>query len=121
MEKSVDYKGCCRASVRTGLFNGHSPSADEPTYRLKTWTRQEGTIRLSMDDGPASREFLDDDYDEDNADIADDEPLALRAQELRPKPVTRTGGSLPRSTSSEASTLFEVDEYGTPPPPPPKI
>ncbi|KAI0076885.1 hypothetical protein K474DRAFT_1574244, partial [Panus rudis PR-1116 ss-1] len=52
-------------------------------HQLKTWTSQEGTIRLSMDDAPAAREFLDDDYDDDNAGLPDDEPLALRAQQLR--------------------------------------
>lgn len=34
--------------------------------RLKTFTRTEGRIRLSVDDGPPAREFLEDDYDEDN-------------------------------------------------------
>lgn len=29
-------------------------------------TRPEGRIRLSEDDGPPAREFLEDDYDEDN-------------------------------------------------------
>ncbi|KAJ8474134.1 hypothetical protein ONZ45_g16055 [Pleurotus djamor] len=32
---------------------------------LKTWSRSEGNIRLSEDDGPSSQEFLDDDDDED--------------------------------------------------------
>ena len=50
--------------------------------RLQTWTRREGNIRLSMDDGPPSRSFLDEDYDEDNEAVADDEPLAQRAQRL---------------------------------------
>ena len=36
-----------------------------------------------MDDGPPSREFLDEDYDEDNEAVADDEPLSLRAQRLK--------------------------------------
>jgi hypothetical protein len=36
--------------------------------RLKTIThpRAEGAIRLSEDDGPPAREFLEDDYDDDN-------------------------------------------------------
>jgi hypothetical protein len=50
---------------------------------LKTWTRQEGTVRLSIDDGPPAAEFLEDDYDEDNTDLEDDEPLADRAQRLK--------------------------------------
>lgn len=51
--------------------------------RLQTWSRGEGNIRLSVDDGPPAREFLDDDYDEDNELVADDEPLALRADRLK--------------------------------------
>ncbi|KAG9310955.1 hypothetical protein JVU11DRAFT_8830 [Chiua virens] len=31
------------------------------SHQLKTWTRQEGQIRLSEDDGPAATEFLADD------------------------------------------------------------
>lgn len=34
--------------------------------RLKTLARPEGHIRLSEDDGPPAREFLEDDYDEDH-------------------------------------------------------
>ena len=51
--------------------------------RLKTWTRREGTIRLSIDDGPPATEFLEDDYDEDNDDLEDNEPLADRAERLQ--------------------------------------
>ena len=51
--------------------------------RLQTWSGREGNIRLSIDDGPPAREFLDDDYDEDNEVVADDEPLALRADRLK--------------------------------------
>ena len=47
-------------------------------FRLKTFTRTEGTIRLSEDDGPPAREFLGDDFDEDNEHLDDstDEPLS---------------------------------------------
>jgi hypothetical protein len=38
-------------------------------FRLKTWTRSEGQIRLSEDDGPPAREFLEDDYDEDHEEL----------------------------------------------------
>ena len=37
---------------------------------------------MSIDDGPPAREFLDDDYEEDNEVVAD-EPLALRADRLK--------------------------------------
>jgi len=42
------------------------------SHQLKTWTGQEGRVRLSGDDGPAAREFLDDDYQEDNVEIPRD-------------------------------------------------
>jgi len=42
------------------------------SHRLKTWTRREGTIRLSIDEGPPAREFLEDDYDEDHEGLNDD-------------------------------------------------
>lgn len=52
-------------------------------YRLKSWTRNEGAIRLSEDEGPPATEFLGDDYDEDNGSIDDDElPLAERVAQL---------------------------------------
>lgn len=50
---------------------------------MQTWSNDEGRIRLSEDDGPPAREFLEDDYDDDNEGLADDEPLALRAERLR--------------------------------------
>lgn len=37
-------------------------------FRMKTWTRTEGGVRLSEDDGPAATEFLGDDLDEDGDD-----------------------------------------------------
>lgn len=45
---------------------------------LKEWTGAEGGIRLSTDDGPPSREFLDEADEADDVDdqeVADDEPL----------------------------------------------
>ncbi|KAH7927566.1 hypothetical protein BV22DRAFT_1127266 [Leucogyrophana mollusca] len=53
------------------------------SHQLKTWTRQEGTIRLSEDDGPSATEFLADADDEDIGRIDDDEPLAQGAERLR--------------------------------------
>ncbi|KAF9450531.1 hypothetical protein P691DRAFT_665124, partial [Macrolepiota fuliginosa MF-IS2] len=58
-------------------------------HQLKTVTRRgEGGIRLSEDDGPPAREFLEDDYDDDNevlpGDNSDDEPLThhVRTQKM---------------------------------------
>jgi len=52
------------------------------SYRLKTWREPEGRIRLSEDDGPPAREFLEDEYDEDveGVDDEDDEPLTERVK-----------------------------------------
>lgn len=74
--------------------------------RLKTWTGQEGNIRLSVDEGPPAHEFLEDDYDEDNEDLEDDEPLSDRAERLR---LSGTGARAnerpPRSPTSPIITL----------------
>ena len=54
-----------------------------PTHSLKTITnRNDGRIRLSEDDGPPAHEFLEDDYDEDNAHLndSDDEPLSAHVK-----------------------------------------
>jgi len=47
------------------------------SHQLKTFSRSEGQIRLSEDDGPPANEFLADDFDEDNEHLrdSDDEPL----------------------------------------------
>ena len=84
---------------------------------MTTWTGQEGRIRLSTDDGPSSREFLDDDYDEDNERLGDDEPLALTAERLRKasSPVEPE-----TETTEEPSVLFEASVTEDVPPPPPK-
>jgi len=78
--------------------------------QLKSWTGGEGRIRLSMDDGPSAREFLEDDYDDDNEGLPDNEPLAARAQELQT--IVPSAHSLPKLPAHD-------DEE--PPSPPPKI
>lgn len=82
--------------------------------RLTSWPRNDGRIRLSMDEGPSAREFLDDDYDEDHTGLGDDEPLAVTADRLQ-KAVASAEGEPEQST-----TLFatEVDSEDPPPPPP---
>ncbi|OBZ74421.1 hypothetical protein A0H81_05531 [Grifola frondosa] len=65
-------------------------------HQLNTWSGGEGAIRLSIDDGPSAREFLDDDYDDDNERLADDEPLAVTAKRL-----ARAGGALQRRNIEE--------------------
>jgi hypothetical protein len=49
-----------------------SHNSDLYRHRLQTWTRTEGQIRLSEDDGPSATEFLTDADDEDDIGIADD-------------------------------------------------
>ncbi|PAV15860.1 hypothetical protein PNOK_0871800 [Pyrrhoderma noxium] len=51
------------------------------SHQLKTWTRAEGQIRLSEDDGPPAHTFVEDSDNEDDAD--DGEPLAMRVERLR--------------------------------------
>ena len=71
--------------------------------RLKTWTGQEGNIRLSVDDGPSAAEFLEDDYDEDNGDVDDDEPLSESAEQM--KLSGTAGAGRPQSPTSPITTL----------------
>ncbi|KAI0726701.1 hypothetical protein C8Q72DRAFT_887286 [Fomitopsis betulina] len=84
-------------------------------HQLTSFSQNDGHIRLSMDEGPSAREFLDDDYDEDHARLGDDEPLAVTADHLQ-KAVSSTNGE------PEESTLLFTDEADEedPPPPPPK-
>lgn len=84
--------------------------------RLQTWNQGEGRIRLSTDDGPSSREFLDDDYDDDNERVGDSEPLAITAERLRKAASPSGSGTDP---VTEPTVLFEADA-DVPPPPPPK-
>ncbi|KIM81970.1 hypothetical protein PILCRDRAFT_820855 [Piloderma croceum F 1598] len=53
------------------------------SHQLKLLTKREGTIRLSIDDGPSSAEFLGDDDHDDHDEQDDNEPLADRAERLR--------------------------------------
>ncbi|KAL4254686.1 hypothetical protein ABKN59_004427 [Abortiporus biennis] len=71
-------------------------------HQLKRITGQEGTIRLSLDDGPSSHEFLSDDFDEDNEHL-DNEPLA-RAW----KPWTHLQYLLPLQSRSEFPFAYLV-------------
>ncbi|THG95949.1 hypothetical protein EW145_g7875 [Phellinidium pouzarii] len=61
-------------------------------HQLKTWTRGEGHIRLSEDDGPPSHSFVEDDEDED---VDDEEPLAARMERLRSASESTTPPVLP--------------------------
>jgi len=99
-------------------------------HQLKSWTNgtqgSNGRIRLSLDEGPPSTEFLDppnEDDDEDAVELEedefdlDDEPLT-RISQVRSKGGVREG------------VLFDVEDGGDgngerslpspPPPPPPK-
>ncbi|KAI0758925.1 hypothetical protein C8Q74DRAFT_273017 [Fomes fomentarius] len=84
-------------------------------HQLTTWSAGEGRIRLSTDDGPSAREFLDDDYDEDNARLGDDEPLAVTAERLRNAAPPREVGA---DSVPEPTLLFEANTEDAPPPPP---
>ena len=66
-----------------------------------------------MDEGPSAREFLDDDYDDDNERVGEDEPLAVTAGRLR-KAVDSADSEL------QQSTLVFTADADEPPPPPPK-
>ncbi|KAH9851311.1 hypothetical protein C2E23DRAFT_860755 [Lenzites betulinus] len=84
-------------------------------HPLRSWPQTDGRIRLSLDEGPSAREFLDDDYDEDHTGLGDDEPIAVTAGRLQKAASTAEDREL------EPTLLFstEADE-DEPPPPPPK-
>jgi hypothetical protein len=90
--KSVFAHSTCRFSTQL-------------SQRLKTVTRQEGGIRLSEDDGPPAREFLEDDYDDDNEALpgnnSDDEPLAHHIQ-LEPPKTNTVSAAHPAGVDSGA-------------------
>ncbi|KAH9957525.1 hypothetical protein BC827DRAFT_654897 [Russula dissimulans] len=44
-------------------------------HQLKTWTRQEGAVRLSEDDGPPAHSFLGDDEDQEEVFEDNDDEL----------------------------------------------
>ncbi|KAJ7270631.1 hypothetical protein B0H12DRAFT_774360 [Mycena haematopus] len=70
------------------------------SHQLKTLTnaRAEGAIRLSEDDGPPAREFLEDDYDDDNEGVnLDDQADARLVNPSWPSPAAV---ALPRETPS---------------------
>jgi hypothetical protein len=58
--------------------------------RLQTWSRRDGRIRLSTDDGPPAAEFLEDDYDDDNTGLTIEESLAVSRSELSLNPAAHT-------------------------------
>jgi len=53
------------------------------SHQLKTWTRTEGQIRLSEDDGPSAAEFLVDGDDEDSGIVDDGVILSQEEERLR--------------------------------------
>ena len=63
--------------------------------RLKTLTQREGNIRLSEDDGPPAREFLKDDYDDENAGLPEDnlEDESLAQHNARQMNTSLTGNA----------------------------
>ena len=84
--------------------------------RLKTWTRQEGAVRLSEDDGPPAHSFLeedDDEQEEEDGESGGDSIGRENARGMPPVELHRVG-----ITRAEASSL-PMNE-GTPPSPPPK-
>ncbi|KAI8990364.1 hypothetical protein BD414DRAFT_514160 [Trametes punicea] len=82
-------------------------------HQLSNLPGGDGRIRLSLDEGPSAREFLDDDYDDDNERLGDDEPLAVTADRLS-KAVSSAG------QESGFPTLVFATESEDPPVPPPK-
>lgn len=93
------------------------------SHQLQTWTSRDppGTIRLSTDEGPPASEFLEDDYDEDNAGLTIEETLAASRSELSMNPAAHTSSHylLLRQDDPLPSepNIWAADEDVPPPPP----
>jgi hypothetical protein len=82
--------------------------------RLKTWTRQEGAVRLSEDDGPPAHTFLgedDDELEEEDSESGSDDDIRQERTTRVPDVELQTVG-VPRA---DAPSLL-VNEDAPPPP-----
>jgi hypothetical protein len=82
--------------------------------RLKTWTRQEGALRLSEDDGPPAHSFLGDDEEQEELGGVYEEYGGGNRRESTPR-VPTVGLQRPARTLVEVTSLED-----SPPVPPPK-
>ncbi|KAF8266016.1 hypothetical protein EI94DRAFT_1587063 [Lactarius quietus] len=81
-------------------------------HQLKTWTGQEGAVRLSEDDGPPAHSFLREDDEEDDGSGSDDGIGQEITGRVSPVELQRVG--VPRA---DAPSLLTNEDA---PPPPPK-
>jgi len=84
-------------------------------HQLKTWTRQEGAVRLSEDDGPPAHTFLgedDDGLEEDDSESGGDDDIGQEDTGRVPNVELQRIGA-PRA---DAPSLL-VNEDAPPPPP----
>ena len=106
-------QNCCRASVRIRYSLCPRHFSFSFVLRLKTWTRQEGAVRLSEDDGPPAHSFLDQvDDDDDNYEDDGDGDGNRGEDALHPSPVELQRVGI---TRVEVTSLEDA-----PPVPPPK-
>ncbi|KAI0277177.1 hypothetical protein BGY98DRAFT_649058 [Russula aff. rugulosa BPL654] len=83
-------------------------------HQLKTWTRQEGAVRLSEDDGPPAHLFLGDDDEEQEDEIGDNDGIGDIGENV---------SHLPPPVELQSVGITRVDVTGyedVPPAPPPK-
>ncbi|KAI9450945.1 hypothetical protein BJY52DRAFT_137900 [Lactarius psammicola] len=86
-------------------------------HQLKTWTRQEGAVRLSEDDGPPAHSFLEEDDDEEQ----DEEGGESGGDNIRRENAGRIPPvELQRVAITRAEASSSPMNEGTTPPPPPK-
>ncbi|KAN0120617.1 hypothetical protein V8E52_004444 [Russula decolorans] len=82
-------------------------------HQLKTWTRQEGAVRLSEDDGPPAHLFLEDDEDEED-EVGDVDDIG---------DIGENASHFPSPVELQSVGITRVDVTGhedVPPAPPPK-
>lgn len=92
----------------------HPPFLISVVHRLKTWTRQEGAVRLSEDDGPPAHSFLGDDEEQEGEVGYYSEGGGGNRRESTPL-VPTVKLQRPARTLAEVTSLEDV-----PPAPPPK-
>jgi hypothetical protein len=83
--------------------------------RLKTWTRQEGAVRLSEDDGPPAHTFLeedDDELEEEDSESGADDDIRQEGTRRAPGVELQTVG-VPRG---DAPSLLVNEDAPLPPP-----
>ncbi|OSX58002.1 hypothetical protein POSPLADRAFT_1174005 [Postia placenta MAD-698-R-SB12] len=92
----------CTCCVLFLLWRRASSLRTVVAHKLTTWTRKDGQIRLSIDDGPPAHEFLQDDFDEDRERITEQHLLRRDPSDINPSPAHENAQEGPNLSSLES-------------------